>query len=71
MTKNTIEEVEKFWNQNPLFSGESNHKVGSLDFFEDHKKVYIDDVFSGSLPSEIFIPEFSKGAKGRNSIVET
>ena len=63
MTKKTIEEVEKFWNENPLFFGESDHKVGSFDFFEDHKKVYINDVFYGSLPAEIFIPESIKNKK--------
>ena len=52
MTKKTLEEVEKFWNENPLFFGES-----------DHKKAYINDVFYGSLPAEIFIPESIKNKK--------
>jgi ubiquinone/menaquinone biosynthesis C-methylase UbiE len=63
LNKKTIEEVETFWNENPLFSGESNHKVGSFNFFEDHKNVYINDVFSGRLPSEIFMPESIKNKK--------
>ena len=49
MEKN-IENVKDFWENNPLFSGETEHNVGSDEFFKEHSKVYIQDVFAGEFP---------------------
>jgi len=53
----TIEDVKSFWEENPLFSGESEHPVNSKAFFEEHRQVYMDDVFAGKFEDEKFIPK--------------
>ena len=52
----TIEDVRQFWEENPLFTGESKHEINSKEFFEEHRQVYLDDVFAGKFNDEIFIP---------------
>ena len=58
----TIEEVRDFWENNPLWTGESAHETGSRDFFEEHAKVYIDDCFAGKF-DEKTIPKVPPEAK--------
>ena len=53
----SIEDVRNFWQTNPLFSGESRFDVGSKEFFEDHKRVYLDDVFTGNFRDQLLIPQ--------------
>lgn len=50
----TIDAVKTFWESNPLWTGESAHQTGTRDFFEEHRKVYIEDCFAGSLDPRIF-----------------
>lgn len=52
----SIDEVKDFWENNPLFSGESEFEVGSTQFFKAHSKAYYDDVFVGEFEDEKFIP---------------
>ena len=52
----TIEDVKKFWENNPLFTDESEHPVNSKAFFEEHRSVYMQDVFAGKFDDEKFIP---------------
>lgn len=56
----TIDDVKNFWENNPLFSGESKFELGTKDFFEEHRKVYIEDVFVNTFPEELFIPNIDK-----------
>lgn len=49
-----IEDVKKFWNNNPLFTGESHCKPSTLEFFEHHRHVYITDCFAGKLDGRVF-----------------
>lgn len=51
-----IETVKDFWENNPLFTGESEHELGSKEFFEEHKAAYYDDVFGGKFKFEKFMP---------------
>jgi len=53
----TLEDVKDFWENNPLFTGESEFKPGSKEFFEHHTQVYYDDVFAGKFRDEKFIPK--------------
>ena len=62
MTK-SVEDVREFWGNNPLFSGESKFEPGSKEFFEEHTKVYYEDVFAGSFPEKLYIPKLSDGNK--------
>lgn len=50
----TIADVREFWDSTPLFSGESDSQVGTPEFFEEHRKVYIKDVFAGSIDENLF-----------------
>jgi ubiquinone/menaquinone biosynthesis C-methylase UbiE len=62
MGEKKLEEVKEFWENNPLFSGESDHPPGSKEFFEEHKETYYDDVFAGEFKREKFIPDSVKDA---------
>lgn len=48
MEKKKITDVKEFWENNPLWTGESNHETGSKEFFEEHREVYLDECFGGS-----------------------
>lgn len=48
-TNPSIEKIKSFWEGNPLFDGESIHPFGSKEFFEEHRKVYLDDVFNKNI----------------------
>ena len=50
----TVKTVEKFWDKNPLFLGESDHELASLYWFEEHEKVYLEDCFAGAIDERIF-----------------
>lgn len=52
----TVEDVRSFWENNPLFTGESTHPPGSRAFFEQHREVIIQDGFAGEMDSEILPP---------------
>jgi len=39
-----ISEVCSFWERNPLWSGESACEVGSVQFYNEHRKVYTPDL---------------------------
>jgi 2-polyprenyl-3-methyl-5-hydroxy-6-metoxy-1,4-benzoquinol methylase len=43
----SIEDVRGFWEATPLFSGESQFKPGTKEYFEEHRDVYISDCFAG------------------------
>ena len=43
----SIDRVKEFWEESPLWTGESKYQVGSIDFFQEHKKVYFEDCFAG------------------------
>jgi ubiquinone/menaquinone biosynthesis C-methylase UbiE len=45
MKKINIEDIRNFWDENPLFSGESKHKVGTEEFFKEHDEIYQTQVF--------------------------
>ncbi len=61
MSKN-INDVKEFWENNPLFSGESKFEVGSKEFFDEHRKVYIEDVFANNFEEIKFIPKLDEEA---------
>lgn len=59
MNNGTIREVEKFWNENPLFSGEGVHEVGTPAWFGEHERIYIADCFAGCEPDRIFMEDIT------------
>lgn len=54
MSGKTINDVQEFWEEAPLFTGESSFAVGSKEFFEEHSLVYRHDCFAGEIDPEIF-----------------
>ena len=59
----SIEDVKNFWENNPLFSGESNFKTGTKEFFDEHRKVYFEDCFANSFDEKQLIPKLKENAK--------
>ena len=58
-----IKDVENFWNNNPLWTGESKFKPGTKEFFDEHRSVYINDCFGGSFDKRFLPPYHDKNIK--------
>lgn len=56
MNVNNIDAVKRFWESNPLFSGESSFEPGSRDFFEEHRLTVLQDVMAGEMAKRRFFP---------------
>ena len=57
-----VTDVKDFLENNPLWTGESNFSPGSIEFFEEHRSVYIADCFGGSFDQR-FLPQAMKNAQ--------
>jgi SAM-dependent methyltransferase len=62
----TIEDVTRFWESNPLFSGEGIHEVGSKPWFVEWEQVYTVDCFAGRQPEAIY----SRGLSPESRILD-
>ena len=51
-----LDQVRNFWENNPLWSGESAYKPGTEAFFEEHRSVYIADCFAGDFDVRFLPP---------------
>lgn len=51
-----IKDVKNFWENQPLFVGESKFSPGTLEFFEDHTSLVVADCFAGQVDEKIFPP---------------
>ena len=60
MEHESIKDVRSFWEENPLFKGESDFVEGSTEYFKEHREVVIDDCFAGRLDKRLF-PEIKDG----------
>ena len=49
-----INDVKKFWEENPLFVGESSLQEGTELFFKEHTNTYISDCFPGEFDDRCF-----------------
>jgi 2-polyprenyl-3-methyl-5-hydroxy-6-metoxy-1,4-benzoquinol methylase len=58
----TIDKVRRFWESQPLWTGESNYKPGTKEFFEEHLRVVTEDCYAGTL-DERFFPNASSKSK--------
>jgi len=58
--KITLQEVRQFWESNPLFTGESHFEPGSKEFFDEHRRIIIEDCMAGAINPEFF-PEDPDG----------
>ena len=60
MKHESIKDVRSFWEENPLFKGESDFKHGTEEYFKEHRKVVIEDCFAGCLDKRL-LPEIKDG----------
>lgn len=56
-----LDRVRRFWNDNPLWTGESSFTPGSKAFFEEHRQVYINDCFAGAFDIRFLPPPRKHG----------
>lgn len=59
----TLDDVRRFWNEQPLFVGESEFLPGSKEWFQEHEDVYINDCFARHSPDPIFTNGVSTDAR--------
>lgn len=45
-----VQAVKDFWESKPLFTGESAHAPGTRDYFEEHRRVCVEDCYAGKIP---------------------
>lgn len=57
-----INAVRSFWENNPLFSGESRFPLGSREYFEEHRSVVINDCFAGAFDPATLPPAGNRDA---------
>ena len=60
-----LDEVRRFWNQHPLWTGESRHPAGSREFFDEHRSVYVGDGFAGRFDPRFLPPSRPDGCPVR------
>jgi 2-polyprenyl-3-methyl-5-hydroxy-6-metoxy-1,4-benzoquinol methylase len=53
----TLDDVRSFWEDNPLWFGETKYKPGTIEFFEEHRGVVVKDCFAGRLDDRILPAE--------------
>lgn len=56
----SIDSVRRFWDENPLWTGESRFEPGSREFFEEHRTTVIQDGFAGRLDERLFPSRLSQ-----------
>jgi ubiquinone/menaquinone biosynthesis C-methylase UbiE len=53
MSASDINDVRLFWENHPLFEGESRFELGSIGYFEEHKETIINDCLAGQFDNRI------------------
>lgn len=53
LMRKDINAVREFWESNPLFVGESIYGSGTKDFFEEHRRIVIDDCLAGKFDERV------------------
>ena len=57
-----LKNVQEFWEENPLWTGESKYEPYTYEFYNEHREIYIKDCFSGKFDSR-FLPKVRKDSK--------
>ncbi len=58
-----LNQVSSFWENNPLWTGESVYEAGTLEFFQEHSSVYMSDCFAGKFDLRFLPPPRQAGQK--------
>lgn len=56
----SVKQVKEFWENSPLWTGESNYEPGTLEFFNEQRKIIESDGFAGKIDHRIFKPSLDK-----------
>lgn len=56
-----LEQVREFWQESPLWTGESIHDAGSYEFFLEHRNVNLKDCFGGTFDIRFLPPPRPNG----------
>lgn len=56
MNQKSVDDVREFWENNPLWTGESSFEPGTREFFDEHRTVYIEDCFAGEFDKRFLPP---------------
>jgi 2-polyprenyl-3-methyl-5-hydroxy-6-metoxy-1,4-benzoquinol methylase len=67
--KTELDKVKHFWENNPLWSGESEFESGTKEFFEEHRQIYYEDCFAGRFDPR-FLPASGSSPKKDVSILD-
>jgi SAM-dependent methyltransferase len=51
-----IHSVHAFWSRHPLWTGESRHAAGTQQFFEEHRRITIEDALGGQFDMRCMPP---------------
>jgi SAM-dependent methyltransferase len=54
MSKETVESVQKFWEENPLFKGETTSEPGTPKFYEEIRALFVNDLFAGVVDPRVY-----------------
>ena len=58
-----LNHVASFWENNPLWTGESIYEVGTIEFFQEHSSVYMSDCFAGTFDLRFLPPPRMAGQR--------
>jgi hypothetical protein len=50
----SVEDVRQFWENAPLWAGESRFQTGSCDYFDEQERIITQDGFAGAIDERIF-----------------
>ena len=54
-----INKIREFWEKNPLYYGEVDYELGSFEYFENIKKIFVHDLFPGEVDKKILPKDIS------------
>lgn len=60
-----LDNVKAFWEANPLWVGESAHAPGTIEFYEEHRRIYLSDCFAGHFDIRFLPPPRQHGQSMR------
>ena len=55
----SINKIKEFWEKNPLYYGEVNFELGTIEYFENIKKIFVYDLFPGEVDKRILPKDIS------------
>lgn len=55
----SINKIKEFWEKNPLYYGEVNFELGTIEYFENIKKIFVYDLFPGEVDKKILPKDIS------------